>query len=141
MARVTHSDVQVSSKIDTRTILREVSTRLRSIASTVNLNREYGSGPSQVSAMTATNGTVPVWISSDEFELVSVSAYVSSGTGSLTPRIDSVNVGGAAFSITTMPTVFSISSPNTISALGVLDMVTSGLTGNLLVSFNLRRLN
>ena len=130
----------MSEPWDFRVFLRELNTRFRNLVNVVNQNYE-SSGHSNVIFVTSVNGTLPVWlVGTGGFRIDSVSAVCSAGTGSLTPRIGGVNVGGAPFSVTTTPTHFAINSLNDIVDLDLLDIITSGLTGSLTLSFELRRI-
>lgn len=139
MARLIHRDVQFTEQDDIGVFVREINDRLRDLTNMANINRtESGSG--QVIFNTAANATTPVWLANGDFDLVEVTAVVSTGTGNLTPRIAGVDVGGVAFAVTTTPTVFDITSPNTIVPKDLIDIVTTGLTGTLTLSFGLRRI-
>ena len=125
---------------DINALVMDLNRKLDAITRTVDSNR-LDSGINNVIFVTSVNAAQPVWLSTADYTLESMSATLTSGTGSVTPRIDSVSVGGVAFSVTTAPTKFIITTPNTIADLQLLDVSTSGLTGVLTLSFELRRLN
>ena len=141
MARIEHSDVQMAEPWDFRVFLRELNSRFRSLVQVVNQNR-IDSGPNNVFSQTVVNGAPYVWLATGDYTIESMTAKVSTGTGSVTPRINAVTVGGTVpFLVGLTPTRFPISTPNTIEALQILDVITSGLTGTLIMSFEVRRLN
>jgi hypothetical protein len=140
MARIEHSDVQVAEPWKPRVFIREINSRLKDVIDVVTQNRITG-GHNNVMLSVALDATYPVWLATDDYDIESVSAVCSLGTGSLTPKIGGVNVGGVPFSVTATPTKFSITSPKMITPLDLLEFAVTGLTGTLSVSFELRRLS
>ena len=140
MPFIEHNDVQVSDPWNARVFIRELNTRFMDLVSVVNRNRQ-NSGHNDVPYVTASNATVDLWMATADYEIIAMSAVMSVGTGSVTPTIGGVNVGGAAFTVTTTATQFEVTSPNTITALDVVGVVTAALGGTLVMSLELRRLN
>lgn len=139
MALLVHRDVQHSERWVTRVFLREINSRLRELAQTLNVNRRE-SHPS-VSLTTAANATTVVWLPNEAFDLESVNVYGTTAAGTVTPQINGVAVGGAPFNVTTTATNHPITSPNSATALDRVELLTAGLTGTMTASLNLRRVN
>ena len=141
MGVIEHSDVQFSDLWnDPRTFMRVVNDLMRRFAQTISVN--FRESYPQVDALITADGTHQVWLPLERYDVLTVAHAVSTGTGSLTPRIDGVAmtvVGGTPISVTTTPTSTEVTGANRTAALSVVDLVVSGLTGNMTVSLGVRR--
>jgi hypothetical protein len=141
MPFIEHNDVQVSDPWDARVFIRELNTRFMDLVSVVNLNRQ-DSGHNNVPYVTAADETVSLWMATANYEIIAMSASMSAGTGSVSPLIGGVAVGGAPFTATTTATKFDVTAPYTVAALDVVGLTTAALGGNTLVmSLELRRIS
>ena len=126
---------------DINALVMDLNRKLDAITRTVDANR-LDSGINNVTLQTTVNGTPYVWLSTADYTIESMTAKVSTGSATVRPRINATFVGGTLpFLVGLTPTKFKIATPNTIEALQILDVTTSGLTGTLIMSFEVRRLN
>jgi len=140
MPLVAHKDVQFTTGLEPREMLREINSRLKHLEQIVNNNRR-GSMVAQVSYTTSANATKKIWIASEVFDLESVTIVSTTAAGSVDLSISGVAVGGGTFALTTAEVNHTITSPNSTVNLDSVELITAALTGECCVTLNLRRTN
>lgn len=143
MGQVIHRPIAWSERIGLDTLVREINQALRDISQQVTLNYFYGYP--MIAAAILSNTTQTIWIPTERCVVESITLRTSSGTASVTPRINTTNMGvsgGVPITATTTPTTYAITSANEVDALDDVDCVVSGLAGSARVTLgiNVRRM-
>lgn len=142
MPEVLDTRVQLTGVMNTPDLVRAINESLRRIAEACTVNY-WGSYP-QVDAVVLLNTTQIVWIPQESYEIYSISLRTSSGTASLTPRINGVAMtvsGGTPIAVTNTVTQYDVTAGNLVSAQDTVDMVVTGLSAaSLCLALGVRRL-
>ena len=140
MSKVNHTDVQHTAVGTIREYLREINERLRRL--TQGGNDTFIKSIASVSIAVAANGTYPIHLANGPWRVMSIAGVTSAGTGSVTPRINTTNITlspAAPLSVSTTAARAEATAANGLTDLDVLDIVVTGLTGNLGVTVELEK--
>lgn len=132
MVQVLHREI---STRDLPTLVREVNQALREIAQQATVN--YFEGYPQVDAVVLSNTTLTIWLPLAGYVVESIAVRTSSGTASVTPRINGVDMdvaGGVPITATSTATSYAIDADNEVEALDNVALVVSGLGGGAWLS-------
>ncbi len=143
MPAVIHRQIAYAPRMDLSEVVRETNLALRDIANESTINYRY-SYP-QVDASIIVNTTQLIWIPQEPYRIEYIAVRTSSGTASVTPRINATAMGvtgGTPITATTTATRYSVTSDNDAADMDYVDLVVSGLTAgaNLAVSLKVRRM-
>jgi hypothetical protein len=141
MPEVKHRPVAWTPRSILSEVVREVNLSLRQLAQ--EITRNYRDGYPQVDATVIVNTTQIVWIPQKDYTVNWIALRTSSGTASVTPRINSTAMGvtgGTPIAANTTATRYSVTTDNFAADMSTVDLVVSGLTGgaNLAVSLGVR---
>lgn len=140
MGQVIHRPIAITD--NPAVIVREVNSAIREISQQATEN--YFTGYPQVDANILSNTTLIVWVPLDQYIVESIAVVVSSGTASLTPRINATNmgvVGGVPIAVSTTVALHSIEDDNSVNPLDKVDCVVTGLSASawLTLAMKVRR--
>jgi hypothetical protein len=133
--------VQLAQNIGLPDVIRAVNDSIEQLVriGTENWWRSYP----QVDATIIANMTQIVWLPQEDYVVESIIVRASSGTASLTPRINGVAMGvagGTPIAVTATATRYAVTSANEAGLLDTVDMVVSGLVAtHVSVSLGVRR--
>lgn len=144
MPEVIHRPIAWTPRSILSEVVREMNLSLRQLAQDVTKN--YREAYPQVDAVVLSNTTLTVWIPMAEYEVEAIALRTSSGTASVTPRIETAAMGvtgGTPITATTTATEYAITSANTVAALDNVDCVVTGLGAGawLTIALKVRRVD
>jgi len=133
-----HRDIQFSPDTSWRDYLRDLNGKFKDVAKVINNNRR---GTSSVISFNAPgNATYPFFISDDRYDITDVWYYSSGAAGTMSLDINGVAVTGSSQTPSATATSYQPTAANELSAGDRLSLVTSGTSGQTMVSVILRRL-
>lgn len=142
MPEVLHRPIGYAMKTTLGEVVRELNFALRDICQKATENFWYGYP--QIDATVIVSTTQLIWLPQASYRVESISVKTSSGTASVTPRINGTAMGvtgGVPITATTTATRYLVTSGNTVVALDAVDLVVSGLGpgANMVAAVAVRR--
>lgn len=135
--------VQLVNDMSLATLVRAINYTVEYITSAINEN--FRRGYPQIDSTFIVSATHIIWLPQEKFEVNAISVKSSSGTASMTPRINGTAmgvVGGVPITATTTATRYEINAANLVDRLDTVDMVISGLGpgANVVSALEVRRM-
>ena len=143
MPEVIHKTVEFSPRITLSETIRGFNEACKRIAQGATLN--YRQSYPQVDATIIVNTTQLIWLPLEEYAVEYIALRTSSGTATVTPRIDATAMGvtgGVPITATTTATRYSVTTDNETAAMSYVDLIVAGLGAgaNLVCALGVRRL-
>lgn len=143
MPELIHKQVEFAPRIGIPEVVREFNLACRRIAQAVTQN--WRESYPQVDSVFIVNTTQLVWLPLEQYRVEWIALKTSSGTASVTPRIDATAMGvtgGTPITATTTATRYSVTSDNLVPEMSYVDAIVSGMGpgANMVMSLGVRRL-
>lgn len=139
MGAVTRKLIQWTPNLSVSELVREINTRLRSIAieATDTFRRSVG----QLTFLTAANGTYPFFIADEAMEITGAWIRTTVGGGTVDVQVNGASVTpGSPYTFTTASVEHPITGANELAAGDLVTLVVAGVTGSTVTSLKIRRL-
>lgn len=143
MPELIHKQVEFAPRIGIPEVVREFNLACRRIAQAVTQN--WRESYPQVDSVFIVNTTQLVWLPLEQYRVEWIALKTSSGTASVTPRIDATAMGvtgGTPITATTTATRYSVPTDNLVPEMSYVDAIVSGMGpgANMVMSLGVRRL-